>query len=64
MDWLGISFDTVEWTMALKPGKLEELVCLLPKLLRFKRANKVLLQKVFGNLVWAAVVVRAGVIFF
>ena len=64
MDWLGISFDTVEWTMALKPGKLEELLCLLPKLLRLKRANKVLLQKVLGNLVWAAAVVRAGVIFF
>ena len=22
MDWLGICFDTMEWSMALKPGKL------------------------------------------
>ena len=64
MDWLGISFDTVEWTMALKPGKLEELLVLLPKLLEYRRVNKVLLQKVLGSLVWAAAVVRAGVIFF
>ena len=26
MDWLGICFDTVEWSMALKPGKLQELL--------------------------------------
>ena len=37
---------------------------LLPKLLEYKRVNKVLLQKVLGSLVWAAAVVRAGVIFF
>ena len=64
MDWLGISFDTVEWSMSLKPGKLNELLILLPKLLGYKRVNKLLLQKVLGNLVWAAAVVRAGVIFF
>ena len=64
MDWLGICFDTIEWTMSLKPGKLEELLFLLPKLLSFKRVNKILLQKVLGNLVWATAVVRAGVIFF
>ena len=64
MDWLGITFDTVEWTMALKPGKLEELLCWLPKLLNYKRVKKVLLQKVLGNLVWASAVVRAGIIFF
>ena len=64
MDWLGISFDTAEWSMSLKPGKLNELLLLLPKLLGLKRVNKVLLQKVLGNLVWAAAVVRAGVIFF
>ena len=64
MDWLGICFDTVEWTMALKPGKLEELLLLLPKLLNYKRVNKIMLQKVLGSLVWAAAVVRAGVIFF
>ena len=46
MDWLGISFDTVEWTLALKPGKLQELLSWLPKLLCFKRVKSVLLQKV------------------
>lgn len=64
MEWLGISFDTVEWTMALKPGKLQELLAWLPKLLKLKRVKKVLLQKVLGSLVWASAVVRAGVIFF
>ena len=64
MEWLGISFDTVEWTMALKPGKLQELLVWLPKLLKHRRVKKVLLQKVLGNLVWASAVVRAGVIFF
>ena len=64
MDWLGIHFDTVEWTLALKSGKLEELLEWLPKLLRRKRVKKVLLQKVLGSLVWASAVVRSGVIFF
>ena len=64
MDWLGIRFDTIEWTMALKPGKLEELLVFLPKLLSLKRVKKVLLQKVLGNLVWAAAVVRSGWVFF
>ena len=64
MEWLGISFDTVEWTMALKPGKLQELLTWLPKLLRYQRVKKVLLQKVLGSLVWASAVVRAGVVFF
>ena len=64
MDWLGIRFDTVEWTMALTPNKLQELLTSLPKLLKSKRVNKVLLQKVLGSLVWASAVVRAGVIFF
>ena len=64
MDWLGIRFDTAEWTMSLKPGKLDELLLLLPKLLNFKRVSKVLLQKLLGNLVWAAAVVRSGVIYF
>ena len=64
MDWLGICFDTVEWSMALKPGKLQELLVFLPKLLTYKRVKKVLLQKVLGNLVWASAVVRSGVIFF
>lgn len=64
MDWLGISFDSVEWTMALKPGKLQELLESLPKLLRAKRVKKVTLQKVLGSLVWASAVVRAGVVFF
>ena len=64
MDWLGISFDTVEWTMALKPGKLQELLVWLPKLLKYNRVKRVLLQKVLGSLVWASAVVRAGVVFF
>ena len=64
MDWLGIRLDTVAWTMALKPGKLQELLAWLPKLLTYRRVKKVLLQKVLGNLVWASAVVRAGVVFF
>lgn len=64
MDWLGVHFDTMEWTMSLKPGKLQELLTWLPKLLMYKRVNRVLLQKVLGNLVWAAAVLRAGVVFF
>ena len=64
MDWLGITFDSVEWTMALKPGKLQELLTELPKLLKYKRVKRVILQKVLGSLVWASAVVRAGVIFF
>ena len=64
MDWLGINFDTIDWTMALKPGKRLELLAWLPKLLLQKRVKKVLLQKILGSLVWAAAVVRAGVVFF
>ena len=64
MDWLGVCFDTIEWTMALKPGKLQELLSWLPKLLRYRRVKRVLLQKVLGNLVWASAVIRAGVVFF
>ena len=64
MDWLGVSFDTVEWTMAIKPGKLQELLNWLPELLNRKRVKRVLLQKVLGSLVWASAVVRAGVVFF
>ena len=64
MDWLGVTFDTSEWTMALKQGKLQELLSLLPKLLKTNRIKKVLLQKVLGSLVWASAVVRAGVVFF
>ena len=64
MDWLGISFNTVEWTMALKPSKLQELLTSLPKLLQVKRVKKVRLQKVLGSLVWASAIVRSGVIFF
>ena len=64
MDWLGVSFDTEEWTMAIKPGKLQELLSWLPELLKHKRVKKVLLQKVLGSLVWASAVVRAGVVFF
>ena len=64
MDWLGVSFDTMEWTMAIKPSKLKELLVWLPQLLKYKRVKKVLLQKVLGSLVWASAVVRAGVIFF
>ena len=64
MDWLGICFDTVEWTMALKPGKLQELLSWLPKLLTRKRVKRALLQKILGSLVWASAVVRAGAVFF
>ena len=64
MDWLGVHFNTVEWTMALKTSKLEELLDFLPKLLCLKRVKKVLLQKVLGSLVWASAVVRSGVVFF
>ena len=64
MDWLGISFDSAEWTMALRPGKLKELLDWLPKLLTKKRVRKVLLQKILGSLVWASAVVRSGAIFF
>ena len=64
MEWLGIKFDTVEWSMSLKPGKLQELLDWLPRLSRLRRVKKVLLQKVLGNLVWASAVVRAGTIFF
>ena len=64
MEWLGIAFDTTEWTMALRPGKLKELLDWLPKLLSHKRVKKVLLQKILGSLVWASAVVRSGVIFF
>ena len=64
MDWLGVTFDTIEWTMALKLGKLQELLTWLPKLLTLKRVKKVLLQKVLGSLVWASAVVRAGTVFF
>ena len=41
MDWLGIRVDTVEWSMALMPGKLKELLLLLPRLLTLKRINNV-----------------------
>ena len=64
MDWLGICFDTSEWSMALKPGKLQELKALLAKLLAYKRVKKVVLQKVLGSLVWASAVIRAGMVFF
>ena len=64
MDWLGVCFDTVEWSMSLKPGKLQELLVWLPKLLTRKRVRKSLLQKVLGSLVWASSVVRAGTVFF
>ena len=64
MDWLGVCFDTEEWSMALKPSKLKELLDWLPKLLTRKRVRKSLLQKVLGSLVWASSVVRSGVVFF
>ena len=64
MDWLGVRFDTVEWSMALKPGKLQELLEWLPRLLSCKRVKRVLLQRVLGSLVWASAIVRAGVVFF
>ena len=50
--------------MALKLSKLEELLVLLPKLLKARRVKKVVLQKVLGSLVWASAIVRAGIIFF
>ena len=40
MDWLGIRFDTVEWTMALKLNKLQELLVSLPKILHSKRVKR------------------------
>lgn len=43
MDWLGVSFDTVEWSMVLRPCKLKELLSWLPKLLEHKRVKRVLL---------------------
>ena len=64
MDWLGITFDSVEWTMALKDSKLQELLVSLPKLLNTRRVKKVMLQKVLGSLVWASAIVRAGIVFF
>ena len=64
MDWLGVRFDTIEWSMAIKPSKLQELLEWLPKLLDYKRVKKVLLQKILGSLVWASAIVRSGVIFF
>ena len=64
MDWLGVCFDTEEWTMSLKAGKLQELLDWLPKLLSRKRVKKSLLQKVLGSLVWASSVIRAGTVFF
>ena len=64
MDWLGIHFNTEEWTMALKQGKLDELLDWLPRLLERKRVKRVLLQKILGSLVWASAVVRSGAIFF
>ena len=64
MDWLGVNFNTMDWTMALKQSKLLELLNLLPNILKCKRLKKVMLQKVLGSLVWASAIVRAGVIFF
>ena len=64
MDWLGVRFDTIEWTMAIKPDKLGQLLGWLPELLKHKRVKKVMLQKVLGSLVWASAIVRAGVVFF
>ena len=51
MDWLGVRFNTVEWSMSLKPSKLQELLVWLPRLLKLRRVKKVLLQKVLGSLV-------------
>ena len=48
MDWLGICFNTTEWTMSIKPSKLNDLLIWLPKLLKLRRVKKVLLQKSFG----------------
>ena len=64
MDWLGVSFDTAEWSMALKPEKLSELLLLLPSLMAYRRVKKIVLQKVLGSLVWASAVVRSGLVFF
>ena len=64
MDWLGITLDTLQWTMALKDSKLKELLTFLPQLLTRKRVRKVLLQKALGSLVWPAAVVHSGVVFF
>ena len=64
MNWLGIYFDTEEWSMSLKEGKLRELLEWLPKLLNMRRVKRLLLQKVVGNLVWASAVVRSGTVFF
>ena len=64
MEWLGVRFDTVEWTMALKESKLAELLEYLPRLLRHRRVKRVLLQKVLGSLVWASAIIRSGVVFF
>ena len=47
MNWLGVCFDTVEWSMALKHSNFQELLNLLPKLIKYKRVKKLLLQK--GN---------------
>ena len=63
MDWLGVHFDTVQWSMSLKPSKLQELLVWLPKLLKLRRVKKVLLQKVLESLVWASSIIRSGVIF-
>ena len=64
MDWLGITFDSVEWSMSLKQGKLDELLVSLPRVLKARRVKKVFLQKILGNLVWASAVVRAGIVYF
>ena len=64
MDWLGSCFDTVQWTMAIKPSKLQQLLDMLPMVLGRSRVRKKTLQKVLGNLVWASTVLRAGRIFF
>ena len=44
MDWLGIHFDSLERTIALKLGKLQQLLGWLPNLLHYKRIKRVLLQ--------------------
>ena len=64
MDWLGITFDSVEWSMSLKQGKLDELLVSLPRVLKARRVKKIFLQKILGNLVWASAVVRAGIVYF
>ena len=40
MDWLGVSVDTIERTMALKQSKLQELLTWLPKLFTLKRGEE------------------------